>query len=88
MLKIAMIPLSSMRGLSRSVIRTGRGIVGSLGDDYLCGHCGSLILEKFNRSTVHGDPVYLCGFCDNLNEIPRIGVTRIVRLSGFKREET
>jgi len=23
----------------------------------------------------HGDPVYLCGFCDNLNEIPRIRMT-------------
>jgi hypothetical protein len=74
MLKIVMIPLSSMRSLNRSIIRTGRGIAGPRGDDYLCGHCGSLILEKFNRSTVHGDPVYLCGFCDNLNEIPRIGV--------------
>jgi hypothetical protein len=75
MLKISMIPVGSIRTLNRSIMRTDRGIVGSRGDDYMCGHCGALILEKFNPWTVHGNPVYLCGFCDNLNEIPRMRVT-------------
>ena len=71
MATIAMIPLNSVRSLNHSIMETGRGIVGSQGDDYLCGHCGSLILEDFDPSMIHGSPVYLCGFCENLNEIPR-----------------
>jgi hypothetical protein len=72
MVKIAMIPLDSVRKLHRSVIAIERRMSGSGGDDYLCGHCGSLILEDFDPAAVHGSPVYQCGFCENMNDIPRV----------------
>ena len=68
--KIAMIPLDHVENLDCSVIEVGRGMVGAGGDNYLCGHCGSLILEDFDPSLIHGNPIYRCGFCDNLNEMP------------------
>jgi hypothetical protein len=70
MAKIAMIPLYSVESLDCSVIEVGRGMVGAGGDNYLCGHCGFLILENFNPSLIYGNPIYRCGFCDNLNEMP------------------
>jgi hypothetical protein len=70
MAKIAMIPLYSVESLNRSIMEAGRGIVGAGGNNYSCGHCGSLILEDFNASLIYGNPIYRCGFCDNLNEMP------------------
>jgi hypothetical protein len=36
----------------------------------MCGHCGSIILEDFDPSTVRGNPVYQCGICENNNDLP------------------
>ena len=44
--------------------------VGTGGDDFMCGHCGSIILEDFDPSTVRGNPVYQCGICENNNDLP------------------
>jgi hypothetical protein len=35
---------------------------GNGGDDFICGHCGSVMLEGFDPSTVRGNPVYQCPF--------------------------
>jgi hypothetical protein len=35
---------------------------GTGGDDFICGHCGDVMLEDFDRSTIKGNPVYQCGF--------------------------
>ena len=43
---------------------------GTGGDDFICGHCGSVILEDFDPSTINGNPVYKCGVCENHNDLP------------------
>src|SRR5437879_155391 len=37
------------------------------------GHCGSVILEDFDPSTVRGNPVYQCRVCENNNDLPFAG---------------
>lgn len=67
---IAMIPIGQVRALDRSIILTKNGISGSGGDDFLCGHCGSLILSDYDPSIIKGNPIYQCGFCENNNDLP------------------
>jgi len=43
---------------------------GTGGDDFICGHCGYVMLENFDPSTVSGNPVYQCGICENNNDLP------------------
>jgi len=40
-------------------------MLGTGGDDFICRHCGSVILEDFDPSTVRGNPVYHRGICGN-----------------------
>lgn len=70
MATIMMVPLGPVKTLHRSILLAERGMLGSGGDDFLCGHCGSLMLENFDPSTVRGNPVYQCGFCENNNDLP------------------
>jgi len=49
---VPMIPIGRVTALDRSIILTERGDSGSGGDDFLCGHCGSLVLSDFDPSTV------------------------------------
>ena len=70
MATIPMIPVGPVTTLNRSILLTERGISGDGGDDFICGHCGSIILEDFDPSTVKGNPVYQCGFCENNNDLP------------------
>jgi hypothetical protein len=51
-------------------VRTERRMSGTGGDDFVCGHCGSIILEDFDPSTVRGNPVYQCAYCENNNDLP------------------
>jgi hypothetical protein len=44
--------------------------VGHRGDDFICGHCGHVMLENFDPSTVTGNPVYQCEICENNNDLP------------------
>jgi hypothetical protein len=67
---VPMIPIGRVTALDRSIMLTERGVSGSGGDDFLCGHCGSLVLSDFDPSTVRGNPVYRCGFCENNNDLP------------------
>lgn len=67
---IAMIPIGPVQALDRSIILTENGIYGTDGDDFLCGHCGSLILSDYDPSTIKGNPIYQCGYCENNNELP------------------
>jgi hypothetical protein len=71
MAAIPMIPVGRVTTLNRSILLlTEGGISGDGGDDFICGHCGSIILEDFDPSTVKGNPVYQCGFCENNNDLP------------------
>src|SRR5437870_1232200 len=70
MATIPMIPVGPVTTLNRSILLTERGMSGTGGDDFICGHCGSVILEDFDPSTVRGNPVYQCRFCENNNDLP------------------
>jgi hypothetical protein len=43
---------------------------GTGGNDFICGHCGHVMLEDFDPSTIKGNPVYQCGVCENNNNFP------------------
>jgi hypothetical protein len=70
MATIPMIPVGPVKTLNRSILLTERGMSGSGGDDFICGHCGYVILEDFDPSTIKGNPVYRCGFWENNNDLP------------------
>jgi hypothetical protein len=67
---IPMIPVGPVTTLTRSILLTERGMSGTGGDDFICGHCGHVMLEDFDPSTVRGNPVYQCGVCENNNDLP------------------
>src|SRR6266446_5338373 len=70
---VLMIPVGPVTTLNRSILHEERIMSGTGGDDFMCGHCGSVILEDFDPSTVRGNPVYQCGICENNNDLPFAG---------------
>ena len=70
MATIVMIPIGPVITLNRSVLKTGQRMLDIGGDDFICGHCGHVMLENFDPSSVSGSPVYQCGICENNNELP------------------
>src|SRR5437016_13540003 len=70
MATIPMIPVGPVTTLNRSILLTERGMSGTGGDDFICGHCGHVMLEDFDPSTIGGNPVYQCGVCENNNDLP------------------
>ena len=67
---IPMIPVGPVTTLNRSILLTERRMSGDGGDDFICGHCGHVMLEDFDPSTVRGNPVYQYGVCENNNDLP------------------
>ena len=59
-----MIPVGPVTTLNRSILLTERRMSGTGGDDFICGHCGHVMLEDFDPSTIKGNPVYQCGVCE------------------------
>src|SRR5215469_5675556 len=70
MATISMIPVGPVITLNRSIVQPERAMSGTGGDDFICGHCGSVVLEDFDPSTVTGNPVYQCPICQNNNDLP------------------
>jgi hypothetical protein len=70
MATIPMIPVGPVTTLNRSILLTERRMSGTGGDDFICGHCGHIILEDFDPSTVRSNPVYQCAVCENNNDLP------------------
>ena len=70
MATIAMIPIGRVTTSNRSILKTERRMSGAGGDDFICGHCGHVMLENFDPSTVSGNPVNQCGICQNSNDLP------------------
>ena len=67
---IPMIPVGPVTTLNRSILLTERRMSGTGGDDFICGHCGHVMLEDFDLSTIRSNPVYQCGVCENNNDLP------------------
>jgi hypothetical protein len=70
MATIPMIPVGRVTTLNRTILLTERRMSVTGGDDFICGHCGHVMLEDFDPSTVSGNPVYQCGVCENNNDLP------------------
>jgi hypothetical protein len=70
MATIPMIPIGPVTTLNRPILHTERGMSGTGSDNFICGHCGYVILEDFDPSTVRGNPVYQCRICENNNDLP------------------
>src|SRR5215472_19032182 len=70
MATIPMIPVGPVTTLNRSILHTERRMCGTGGDNFICGHCGYVILENFDPSTVQGNPIYKCAICENNNDLP------------------
>jgi hypothetical protein len=70
MATVPMIPIGPAIALNRPVLQPGQGMSGTGRDDFICGHCGSVVLEDFDPSTVEGNPVFQCPFCENNNDLP------------------
>jgi hypothetical protein len=70
MATILMVPVGPITKLNRSTILEERGMSGTGGDSFICGHCGSVILKDFDPSTVRGNPVYQCRIYENNNDLP------------------
>jgi hypothetical protein len=70
MATISMIPVGPVTTLNRSIVQPERAMSGTGSDDFICGHCGSVVLEDFDPSTVTGNPVYQCPICQNNNDLP------------------
>jgi hypothetical protein len=85
MATIPMIPIGSVITLNRSILRTERRMSGTGGDDFICGHCGYVILEDFDPSTVRGNPVYQCGICENKKMRGRSAVAHWRHVMPFRR---
>jgi len=51
MATIAMIPIGRVTTSNRSILKTERRMSGAGGDDFICGHCGHVMLENFDPST-------------------------------------
>ncbi len=62
MATILMIAVGPITTLNRSILRTDRSMSSTGGDDFRCGHCGSIILEDFDPSTIRGNPSISAGF--------------------------
>jgi hypothetical protein len=63
----AVVPIGPATTLNRSVLKTERRMSGIGGDDFICGHCGYVMLENFDPSNVSGNPVYQC---EDNNDVP------------------
>lgn len=51
----------------RTVFNTGLSTVGRGGEDYMCGHCGGLMLKDFAMNNMQLDLVFQCGSCGGHN---------------------
>ena len=72
MATIRMIPVGPVTTLDRSILLTVRKMSGTGGDNFTCGHCGSVVLEDFDPPTIIGNPVYQCRVSENNNDLPFI----------------
>lgn len=51
----------------RPMFNTGLSTVGRGGEDYVCGHCGHVMMKDFNLDRLEVDLVFVCGSCGGHN---------------------
>jgi DNA-directed RNA polymerase subunit RPC12/RpoP len=73
MTKHLLTPLSPDDAMGRPTINTGVAMLGRGGDDYVCAHCGRVVIQDFNMNATEPTMVYVCGSCGGLNGAPAKG---------------
>ena len=77
MATIPMIPIDPVTTLNRSILRTERKMSGTGADDFICGHCGYVILENFDPSTVTLSPAV--ARCLHVERLPASFLDTIIK---------
>lgn len=72
MTEYVMIPLTPAEADGRPVIDTGVSLVGKAGNDFVCAHCGRVMITAFDIAAMRPDMVYRCGTCRGFNGAPKI----------------
>jgi len=70
MARFVMTALTPAEAAGRPTIHTGIAMLGRAGDDFVCSHCGRIILQSFDIASVAAEMVYVCGDCDGFNAAP------------------
>ncbi len=71
MTKFVLTPLTPEEAEGRPSINTGVAMLGLGGNDYVCAHCGRVVIQGFNMDTTLPAMVYVCGVCGGHNGAPR-----------------
>lgn len=67
MSEIMLTPISPRDIGGRPLFNTGLSAVGRGGEDYVCGHCGHVMMQDFGLSRLETDIVFVCGSCGGHN---------------------
>jgi hypothetical protein len=70
MAQIRLSPLTDQQAFGRSTFGGAMSGSGFGGNDYLCGHCGTVMFADFDLHTLIGDYVFQCHVCSGFTERP------------------
>lgn len=65
--KIVMTAITPEQAGNRDVMDTGVSMLGLGGDDWICGHCGRMMIQSMDLKAVQTPMAYRCGVCEGLN---------------------
>lgn len=71
MAQIMMVAISPAEAGDKPSINTGVSMLGRGGDDFVCGHCGRVMIHSFNMSAMQAEMVFQCGGCGGHNVAPK-----------------
>ena len=71
MARIVLSALTPAEAAGRPTIHTGIAMLGIKGDDFVCSHCGRIMMQSFDMAKTAPDQVFICGQCDGFNAAPQ-----------------
>ncbi|MBC7908691.1 MAG: hypothetical protein H7Y60_18340 [Rhodospirillaceae bacterium] len=73
MAELVLIPIAAHKVGDRQVFNTGMSTVGrGGGNDYMCGHCGALMMRDYDTERLEIEIAYQCGACKGHNLKPEM----------------
>lgn len=73
MADIELIPIMPAQVGDRPVLNTGVSMLGRGGDNFICGHCGRVMIHSFPLAALQADTAYQCEGCEGYNLKPKEG---------------
>jgi len=70
MSRIVLTALTAAEAAGRPHLHTGVTTLGLKGDDFVCSHCGRIILKSFDITKAAPNQVFICGQCEGYNAAP------------------